>query len=152
MNHILREVLTCSQQRLCQCTRSVSTRPRKWRLPAPNPVPRVISPTGNRLGAVNSRSSNSVKDAKQNHNHYSSADSSLKRSIEKWRQLSPARTPPIQKSTEQLPLDSELPHWAVRKNAIRKRFPEGWSPVRKLSPDAMEGVRILYKQVIIPIS
>jgi hypothetical protein len=37
--------------------------------------------------------------------------------------------------------------WVARKAALRARYPEGWKPVRKISPEAMEGIRILHRQV-----
>jgi hypothetical protein len=36
--------------------------------------------------------------------------------------------------------------WAVQKEALRAKFPEGWNPRKKLSPDAMTGIRALHKQ------
>jgi hypothetical protein len=35
--------------------------------------------------------------------------------------------------------------WAVQKNALKEKFPDGWQPRKRLSPDAMEGVRHLHK-------
>lgn len=39
-----------------------------------------------------------------------------------------------------------LDKWAEQKNALREKFSEGWNPRKKLSPDAMEGVRGLHEQ------
>ena len=36
--------------------------------------------------------------------------------------------------------------WQIYKDALRQKFPGGWNPHRKLSPDAMEGVRALHSQ------
>lgn len=36
--------------------------------------------------------------------------------------------------------------WQIYKDALRLKFPSGWNPRRKLSPDAMEGVRALHSQ------
>ncbi|MCV5164004.1 hypothetical protein OFB65_27020, partial [Escherichia coli] len=33
-----------------------------------------------------------------------------------------------------------------QKNALKEKFPEGWKPLKKLSPDALEGIRALHKQ------
>ncbi|CAN8103589.1 unnamed protein product [Discula destructiva] len=38
------------------------------------------------------------------------------------------------------------PAWAVQKEALKKKFPEGWQPRRKLSPDALSGIRALHQQ------
>ncbi|KAL4933466.1 mitochondrial ribosome assembly protein RRG9 [Aspergillus undulatus] len=34
--------------------------------------------------------------------------------------------------------------WEVQKDALKKKFPAGWTPPKKLSPDAMEGIRHLH--------
>lgn len=36
--------------------------------------------------------------------------------------------------------------WQVQKEALKKKFPEGWNPRKKLSPDAMTGIRALNRQ------
>ena len=38
------------------------------------------------------------------------------------------------------------PHWQLQKEALKAKFPEGWKPRKKLSPDAMEGMRALHQQ------
>ncbi|KAE8165996.1 Required for respiratory growth protein 9, mitochondrial [Aspergillus tamarii] len=35
-------------------------------------------------------------------------------------------------------------HWQVQKDALKKKFKEGWNPSKKLSPDALEGIRHLH--------
>lgn len=35
-------------------------------------------------------------------------------------------------------------HWQVQKEALKKKFPNGWNPLKKLSPDALEGIRHLH--------
>lgn len=37
--------------------------------------------------------------------------------------------------------------WAAHKAALKAKYPKGWSPGRKISPEAMEGIRILHRQV-----
>ncbi|KAL4876101.1 hypothetical protein BJY04DRAFT_200644 [Aspergillus karnatakaensis] len=34
--------------------------------------------------------------------------------------------------------------WEIQKEALKKKFPDGWSPTKKLSPDAIEGLRHLH--------
>lgn len=34
--------------------------------------------------------------------------------------------------------------WQTQKDALDKKFPNGWNPPKKLSPDALEGIRHLY--------
>ncbi|KAL1838980.1 hypothetical protein VTJ49DRAFT_2025 [Mycothermus thermophilus] len=38
------------------------------------------------------------------------------------------------------------PHWMIQKEALKKKFPEGWNPRKRLSPDAVIGIRLLHKQ------
>ncbi|RJE21967.1 hypothetical protein PHISCL_05709 [Aspergillus sclerotialis] len=34
--------------------------------------------------------------------------------------------------------------WQIQKDALKQKFKEGWSPPKKLSPDAMDGIRQLH--------
>jgi len=40
-----------------------------------------------------------------------------------------------------------LEPWARRKIAIKGKYPAGWRPPRRISPEAIEGIRVLRKQV-----
>ena len=35
--------------------------------------------------------------------------------------------------------------WMIQKEALKKKFPEGWNPRKRLSPDAIVGIRMLHK-------
>ncbi|OJJ47132.1 hypothetical protein ASPZODRAFT_141888 [Penicilliopsis zonata CBS 506.65] len=35
-------------------------------------------------------------------------------------------------------------HWQIQKEALKDKFKEGWNPPKKLSPDAMDGIRHLH--------
>ncbi|KAI0806378.1 hypothetical protein GGR55DRAFT_202807 [Xylaria sp. FL0064] len=35
-------------------------------------------------------------------------------------------------------------HWQIQKAALKEKFPEGWQPRKRLSPDALEGIRALH--------
>lgn len=37
--------------------------------------------------------------------------------------------------------------WQVHKEAMKKKFPDGWKPPKKLSPDALAGIRALHAQM-----
>jgi hypothetical protein len=41
----------------------------------------------------------------------------------------------------------KLEDWAARKIALKQKYPGGWKPTKRLSPDAMDGIRILHRQV-----
>ncbi|KAG5969244.1 hypothetical protein E4U58_001536 [Claviceps cyperi] len=56
---------------------------------------------------------------------------------------STARPPPTQ--------DDEKPqrgkeHWQIQKEALKEKFPDGWAPRKRLSPDALAGIRALNAQ------
>ncbi|KAK3315365.1 hypothetical protein B0H66DRAFT_343018 [Apodospora peruviana] len=36
--------------------------------------------------------------------------------------------------------------WQIQREALKKKFPEGWNPRKKMSPDAMAGIRALHQQ------
>ncbi|KAK6955948.1 hypothetical protein Daesc_003595 [Daldinia eschscholtzii] len=36
--------------------------------------------------------------------------------------------------------------WQIQKEALEQKFPEGWAPRKRLSPDALEGIRALHAQ------
>lgn len=38
------------------------------------------------------------------------------------------------------------PSWAIQKEALKKKFPDGWMPRKRLSPDAISGIRALNQQ------
>ncbi|KUI57726.1 Required for respiratory growth protein 9, mitochondrial [Cytospora mali] len=40
----------------------------------------------------------------------------------------------------------DRPMWAIQKDALKAKFPEGWMPRKKLSPDALAGIRALHQQ------
>lgn len=44
------------------------------------------------------------------------------------------------------PSNPKREDWQHQKNALKEKFPEGWKPLKKLSPDALEGIRALHKQ------
>lgn len=39
-----------------------------------------------------------------------------------------------------------MPMWALQKEALKEKFPEGWQPRKRLSPDAIAGIKELHKQ------
>ncbi|KAE9375733.1 hypothetical protein N431DRAFT_437237 [Stipitochalara longipes BDJ] len=38
-------------------------------------------------------------------------------------------------------------HWQIDKEALAKKFPDGWNPRKRLSPDAVTGIRALHAQM-----
>ncbi|KAI1364230.1 hypothetical protein F5Y08DRAFT_307485 [Xylaria arbuscula] len=36
--------------------------------------------------------------------------------------------------------------WQIQKQALKEKFPEGWRPRKRLSPDALDGIRALHSQ------
>lgn len=43
-------------------------------------------------------------------------------------------------------LSAKQESWNIQRKALKEKFPEGWNPRKKLSPDAMEGIRGLHTQ------
>lgn len=41
----------------------------------------------------------------------------------------------------------EKEQWQIQKAALKGKFPEGWAPLKRLSPDAMVGIRALHAQM-----
>ncbi|KAI1259155.1 hypothetical protein F5Y18DRAFT_410906 [Xylariaceae sp. FL1019] len=66
--------------------------------------------------------------------------SSLKR--RKILKAEPKAPPPS--SSEYTPWTKE--NWQVQKAALKEKFPEGWKPRKRLSPDALDGIRALHSQ------
>jgi hypothetical protein len=48
-------------------------------------------------------------------------------------------------NAKKAPVRKEKPDpWRIQKDALDKKFPNGWNPPKKLSPDALEGIRHLH--------
>lgn len=45
-----------------------------------------------------------------------------------------------------IPKSEKLPDWRVQKENLKEKFPEGWRPRKRLSPDALAGIRALNAQ------
>jgi hypothetical protein len=65
------------------------------------------------------------------------------RRILKLKQHDPAKHPTL---FDQPPMKKEKGHWQAQKEALKEKFPEGWNPRKKLSPDALAGIRALHQQ------
>lgn len=52
---------------------------------------------------------------------------------------------PTDKKLNQLP-PPKKEGWQIQKQALAEKFPEGWSPRKRLSPDALAGIRALHNQ------
>ncbi|KAI1388883.1 uncharacterized protein F4822DRAFT_261310 [Hypoxylon trugodes] len=71
-----------------------------------------------------------------------------------------AKSPPIEsKRLKRLKIVKESPktetetfpahkreEWQIQKSALKQKFPEGWAPRKRLSPDALDGIRALHSQ------
>ncbi|KAK3344144.1 hypothetical protein B0T25DRAFT_522142 [Lasiosphaeria hispida] len=49
-----------------------------------------------------------------------------------------------EESSEEAPRGRE--YWQAQKAALKEKFPEGWQPRKKLSPDALAGIRALHAE------
>lgn len=52
---------------------------------------------------------------------------------------------PTPSAATKKPIKKQEP-WAIQKQALREKFKEGWASPKRLSPDAIEGVRELHRQ------
>lgn len=62
------------------------------------------------------------------------APSEAKTGASSFQQQSPPPPPPPREA------------WKVQKAALKEKFPEGWRPMKRLSPDAVAGIRALHAQ------
>ncbi|KIH94695.1 hypothetical protein SPBR_03714 [Sporothrix brasiliensis 5110] len=60
----------------------------------------------------------------------------------------PAKPSPdtAESKTKPRPLPKHPEPWQIQKQALREKFPGGWNPRKKLSPDALEGIRALHRK------
>ncbi|KAG6033220.1 hypothetical protein E4U19_006785 [Claviceps sp. Clav32 group G5] len=56
---------------------------------------------------------------------------------------STASTPPLQGDKKPQHVKE---HWKIQKEALKEKFPDGWAPRKRLSPDALAGIRALNAQ------
>lgn len=54
--------------------------------------------------------------------------------------------PPNATNPRQNPTQPKKEYWQIQREALKAKFPEGWAPRKRLSPDALEGIRALHKQ------
>ncbi|CAM1509939.1 Fc.00g002740.m01.CDS01 [Cosmosporella sp. VM-42] len=63
------------------------------------------------------------------------------------KQWESTRQPNWRKPSSDAPEEKpKTPHWAAQKEALKEKFPEGWAPRKRLSPDALAGIRALNAQ------
>lgn len=61
------------------------------------------------------------------------------------KRLKIVKEPPKTETEERLP-PKKKEGWQIQKASLQQKFPEGWSPRKRLSPDALEGIRALHSQ------
>lgn len=65
---------------------------------------------------------------------------SSSKSSRNWRE-NKSRSPV---ATQQYPKKTKREPWQVQKDALKEKFQDGWNPQKKLSPDAVDGIRQLH--------
>ncbi|KAI1979664.1 Required for respiratory growth protein 9 mitochondrial [Ophidiomyces ophidiicola] len=55
------------------------------------------------------------------------------------------KAPRSQPRVEPTPKPAKQEQWRIQKQALKKKFEDGWAPLKRLSPDAMDGVRELHR-------
>lgn len=154
-----------SFQRGNQCIRFLSekSRNRKWELPSPTifPNPPKNSSSSTSTEPLQKQSGRHTRFESKKAQNYSKGLSAVRNQSSK----NPPSYPQIQQNKfgkSNLPRKSPsadraklspkvskagLESWKARKLALKEKYSEGWLPGRRISPEAMEGIRILKKQV-----
>lgn len=73
----------------------------------------------------------------------SKTEKKAKREKGKPQKAEDADEDPTAKCTQQETKKKKEP-WQLHKEAMKRKFPEGWNPPKKLSPDAIDGIRQLH--------
>lgn len=80
-----------------------------------------------------------------------SADSGPRRDFRRTAYDSPQQPRPFGKDASREPVDDWVPPkkepWQIQKAVMKEKFPDGWNPRKRLSPDAMTGIRALHQQM-----
>ncbi|KXJ96569.1 hypothetical protein Micbo1qcDRAFT_1616 [Microdochium bolleyi] len=56
---------------------------------------------------------------------------------------------PKERKNQHIPVEhlrTEREGWQIQKSALTEKFPEGWTPRKRLSPDALDGIRALHTE------
>lgn len=129
MNPIVGSKISVPQTFKTYTRRLLSERPRnrKWKLPQVSPSP----------------STSSQSEATKKKSIRSRERSALMTVLSSSQSQFPSTWPPKNSARRKTALEN----WVIQKTALKRKFPGGWRPGRKLSPDAMDGIRILQRQV-----
>ncbi|KAJ3950503.1 Required for respiratory growth protein 9 mitochondrial [Colletotrichum fioriniae] len=61
-------------------------------------------------------------------------------------QISQTSTGPLEEQPDEEPAKPKRENWQLQKEALKKKFPDGWNPRKRLSPDAIAGIKALHAQ------
>jgi len=123
---IRRRILLLQTLNSCK-TRLLSDKPRQRKWSLPPIVPNSI---------VSNLPSNNISRTTKKAAHANDSRSTIR--------LPHAPSGTALKSSTKRP---ELESWAVQRLVLKQKYPKGYHPFRKVSPDAIEGIRILHRQV-----
>lgn len=112
-----------------------------------------LTPKGRRDAASSDGPSRTSRRAKTQNTEdairSSSPPTSLKAAATAFSESKPGTIPnarsPDTKEDEWTPPPRE--HWQIDKAALKEKFPDGWNPRKRLSPDALAGIRALHAQM-----
>jgi hypothetical protein len=149
-----------------QCLRflSAKSRNRKWELPNPttHSNPPHKNPSSSTSNAAKPPQQQPVEHARRESYKAVGRLSAVRTFASEHRpsnrrilQTKPGGSTPFSKPSSQASVQGHpqkvskegLEPWLARKLALKEKFSEGWRPGRRISPEAMEGIRILKKQV-----
>lgn len=130
-------------QTRCICT---GPRNRKWNLPLPNAA-EPSSPQGsckphhvhNDLGSVPS-----LRPQMNNALDFRNVYDNHRKNLTCLSDISAVRQNQTATSTES---SLSTKDWRAHRHATKLKYPQGWHPTRRISPEAMEGIRVFHRQV-----
>lgn len=98
-----------------------------------------------RLQIAESRQSTSSNESDASHDHKPVQKSQLKtKPVRSGRNLRDAKSKDHKSRSAYQPLKKKREGWQIQKEALQHKFQEGWNPPKKLSPDALDGIRQLH--------
>lgn len=76
--------------------------------------------------------------------HHENPDSTKAPEIKRRSRTDKSKNKPDSKRAEPPKQKKKLEPWQIQKEVLKKKFKDGWNPRKKLSPDAIEGIRQLH--------
>lgn len=146
----LRSFTSNSRLLQSQSEHTVSETPESHRSPSAESTPQIATtsdstapPQKNRSQGAKSRPANKPRNAKDQTEAKKPRDRKDSKD-RKDRKESDKEKDKKRDKANKLPKQPKKPEiWEIQKDALGKKFPDGWNPAKRLSPDALDGIRHL---------